>query len=252
MKIIKSTSNPYIQHLIKLRQDKSYRQEKNLCLIVGNKIVKEVAKKHKLVSLISSDTEIDLSHENKIIVTDEIMKKITSLPSPENLAAEVNLPPQKEISKEKYLLVLDKIKDPGNLGTLIRTAHGLGWDGVIITKDSVDPFNDKALRSAKGSTFFIPIFFISTEEIKKLIEEKKFVPYLADLEGKNLSSYTFSKPLLLILSSESHGIGNWTKPIKNRVTIPLVKDIDSLNVAISGGILMYEIINEEYKENGQK
>lgn len=250
MKIIKSTTNPFIKHLIKLREDKNYRKETNLCLIIGNKIVKEVAKKHKLVSVISSDPEIDISFENKIIVSDEIMKKITALPSPESLAAEVILPSQKEISKEKFILVLDKIKDPGNLGTLIRTAHGLGWDGVIITKDSVDPFNDKALRSAKGSTFFIPIFYRSIQEIQTLIDEKKFIPYLADLDGKSLSSYTFRQPLLLILSSESHGADSWTKPIKNKVTIPLVKDIDSLNVAISGGIIMYEMIKEELKKNG--
>jgi RNA methyltransferase, TrmH family len=250
MKSIKSISNPYIQHLIKLRQEKSYRIEKNLCLIAGNKIVNEVSKKHKLISLISNDPSLEIDHENTILVTEEIMKKITGLPSPENLAAEVEIPLETKISSEKFLVVLDKIKDPGNLGTIIRTAHGLCWDGIIITPDSVDPFNDKALRAAKGSTFFIPIFYKSSEDIEFLIKEKKITPYLADLKGKELSSCTFTKPLMLILSSESQGVGKWTKTIKNKITIPLAENIDSLNVAISGGILMYEIIEEEKKKNG--
>jgi RNA methyltransferase, TrmH family len=148
------------------------------------------------------------------------------------------------------LVVLDKIKDPGNLGTIIRTAHGLLWDGVVITPDSVDPFNDKALRAAKGSTFFIPIFYKAREHIEKLIKENKFKPYLADLKGKELSTCSFTPPLMLILSSESQGVGTWAKPTQNRVTIPLAKDIDSLNVAISGGILMYEIIKKELSKNG--
>lgn len=250
MKIIKSVANPYIKHLIKLRQDKSYRREKKLCLIFGNKMVKEVAQKHKLSSLISTSPEPGMSHENTIIVTDEVMKKITALPSPEMLAAEIAPPPEREISKELYLLVLDKIKDPGNLGTLIRTAHGLGWDGIIITPESVDPFNDKALRAAKGSTFFIPIFYKSHQEIQKHIQQKKFVPYLAALEGKRLSSCTFAKPLMLILGSESMGVGSWARSLKNKITIPLTRDSDSLNVAVAGGIIMYEIIKGKQKVHG--
>lgn len=249
MKKIISPNNDFIKHLIKLRQNKKYREEKSLCLVIGNKIVKELSKKNILRSIITTDPENSLNAENTYLVTEEILKKITALPAPEELLAEISLPEKKELSKEKFLIVLDKIKDPGNLGTLIRTAHGLFWDGVIITPESVDPFNDKALRAAKGSTFSIPLFYKTPKEIQSLINKKKYFPYLADMRGKNLSSLNFSLPLILILSSESHGIDQWTNSIKDRVSIPISKELDSLNVAISGGILLYEI-SRRIKENG--
>lgn len=247
MKKIDSPNNPFIHHLVKLRQNKIYRQEKSSCLIVGNKIVNEVARKFRPLSLITSNPFISTLSElsdNIFLVSPEIMKKITGLPCPEELAAEMALPKEKKISSETLLVVLDKIQDPGNLGTLIRTAHGLGWDGVILTEGSCDPLNDKALRSAKGSTFFIPLFYLSTKEIETLISEKKYSPIVTDVQGKDLASSSFIPPLLLILSNESHGSDLWTKKIENKIAIPLKKDIDSLNVAISGAIFMYEILRK--------
>jgi TrmH family RNA methyltransferase len=238
MKEIKSLQNPIIKHLVSLRKDKKYRGEKNSCLIIGNKIVNETLKKIKPKTLITTDPLF--KQENAILVSDQIMKKITDLPSPETLLAEISLPKETEITNQQYLLVLDKIKDPGNLGTLIRTAHGLKWDGVIITPNSVDPYNDKALRSAKGSTFSIPIFFKNSKEILELIKNKQFNALLADIKGKDLKKTSPPKPLLLILSSESHGSDKWAENIP-KISIPMRNDIDSLNVAISGAICMYEI-----------
>jgi RNA methyltransferase, TrmH family len=242
MKKINSLSNPLVHHLIKLRQDKIYRADHHSCLIMGNKIVTEVSKKHKPIKVITTDNTFYKGDENSFLVTPEIMKKITGLPSPESLAAEVPQPKEKKLDSEKFLLVLDRIRDPGNIGTIIRTAHGLGWEGIIFTPESCDPFNDKALRSAKGSTFFISLFQKSISQIEELIEQKNYTPYLADAKGKDLSAFTFKAPLLLILSSESHGSSPWSKNLTNKIAIPLKEDIDSLNVAISGGILMYEII----------
>jgi RNA methyltransferase, TrmH family len=244
MKKITSPSHPIVKHLMNLRKEKNYREEQNSCLLVGNKIsIEMMQKKPSLIkSVITSDNSKEFSFPT-LYITDEIMKKITGVVSPEERAVEIFLPEKKEIKNEKFVLVLDKIQDPGNLGTLIRTAHGLNWDGIILTDETVDPFNDKALRAAKGSTFFIPLFFKSSSQIQSLIQEKKFTPYLADLHGKNLQDMDFEPPLLLILSSESQGVQKWTKNIENKITILLKKDIDSLNVAISGAILMYAMRN---------
>lgn len=241
MKRITSPSHPLIKHLLKLRKERSYREEKNSLLLIGNKIVEEVMKKGVKVKnlIICENFPSHFTGVEPIFVTLDIMKKITGLASPEELALEIMLPEKRNLKKEKYLLVLDKIQDPGNLGTLIRTAHGLNWDGIVITEDTVDPYNDKALRAAKGSTFSLPIFFISTEELKNLIIEKKYTPFLADLNGKRPEEISYAPPLMLILSNESKGPAFWTKIIKNKITIPMRKDIDSLNVAVSGAILIY-------------
>lgn len=241
MKRITSPSHPLIKHLLKLRKERSYREEKNSLLLIGNKIVEEVMEKGAKVKnlIICENFPSSFTGVEPIFVTLDIMKKITGLASPEELALEIMLPEKRNLKKEKYLLVLDKLQDPGNLGTLIRAAHGLNWDGIVITEDTVDPYNDKALRAAKGSTFSLPIFFISTEELEKLIIEKKYTPFLADLNGKRPEEISCAPPLMLILSNESKGPALWTKIIKNKITIPMRKDIDSLNVAVSGAILLY-------------
>lgn len=240
MKKITSLSHPLVKHLVKLRKERSYREEKNALILAGNKIAREVSeKKVRIKNFIIVENSPFQMGESPIIVTKEIMKKITGLVSPEDLALEIEIPEKKAIKDEKYLLVLDKISDPGNLGTLIRTAHGLNFDGVVLTENTVDPYNDKALRAAKGSSFSLPLFFLSTKELEDLALKKKYNLFLADLNGKKPEDLSFLPPLMLILSSESKGPMSWTKKIMNKVTIPMKKDLDSLNVAISGAILMY-------------
>lgn len=168
-------------------------------------------------------------------VTEEIMKKITGLEQPDGFAAEIKLPLPQDVSDKQFLLVLDQIADPGNLGTLIRTALALGWEGVIITPGTVDLFNDKALRAAKGATFHLPYAQMTHEEISRM----KVRFYTADLEGQELRGAHFRPPLALILSHESRGATAWAEKIGEKVTIPMHVKAESLNVATSGAIFLY-------------
>ena len=240
MKTIKSLQNPLIKHLVLLRKNKKYRNEKNRVLVTGEKIIKELPPS-QIKNLITSNPKSPIKAKNTFLVTKEIMKKITNLKNPEDFAAEVFLQNFKEKSllKKNFLLILDEIKDPGNLGTLIRTALCLKWDAIIITENSVDPYNDKALRAAKGATFKIPIFLKAKKDIKNLIKKKKCSAYIADVKGKKIENFSFKPPLTLILGSESKGIDKNMLKIGIRITIPINQKTDSLNVAISGGILMY-------------
>ena len=244
MKKISSKTHFYIKHLCKLVTDKSYRKKTNSIVLLGEKIAKESTDKCKIKSLIVSDKKylipsflkkFKLREENIYFVSKPVMQKIWKMSSCEEIALEIEKPSEQVLKNEKYLVVLDKIKDPGNLGTLIRTAHGLNWDGVIITENSVDPYNDKALRAAKGSTFSIPLFFKKTQDVKKM---KNFNFFIADIKGTKINEINFPKPLILVLSSESQGCSSWTSGF-TKITIPMKKDIDSLNVAVSGGILLF-------------
>jgi TrmH family RNA methyltransferase len=242
MKTIKSLQNPLIKHLKLLRKNKKYRNEMKTVLVTGEKIIKELPPS-QIKNFLTSNPKTPIKAKNTFLVTKEIMKKITNLKNPEDLAAEVFLKPFNEnsILKKNFLLILDEIKDPGNLGTLIRTALCLKWDAIIITKNSVDPYNDKALRSAKGATFKIPIFLKSKKDINNLIKKKKYNAYIADVKGEKVENISFTPPLTLILGSESKGIDKKMLKIAKRITIPINKKTNSLNVAISGGILMYLI-----------
>jgi RNA methyltransferase, TrmH family len=239
-KEIKSLQHPLIKNVVKIRENKQYRQEKRLVFVYGKKMVFEIAKKKAILTLFFSDKNLSLDPlkpKELFFVTKDIMKKISNVEEPEDIAAIFQMPDFQNLDDKKYILVLDKISDPGNLGTIIRSSLSLNWDGIIITPNTVDPFNDKALRAAKGATFFIPINLMTEDEIKKMIIKNKIHAYIADLNGENFEKVKFSYPLMLILSSESKGPSFWTKELK-KITIPM-KDFDSLNVAIAGSILLY-------------
>ena len=85
------------------------------------------------------------------------MKKISGMQTPEGLVVEIEMPKPAPLEGLKYLLALDGVSDPGNVGALLRTALALGWQGIFILDESCDPFNDKALRSARGATFRLPL-----------------------------------------------------------------------------------------------
>lgn len=231
-KKITSLQHSLVKHWIQLREERSYREETQRVLVSGEKIVRELQPK---VLITSGPTFIQA--DEHYLVSTPILKKITGLAHPDGFAAEVSLPIPQDLGAKKFLVILDQIGDPGNLGTLLRTALALGWEGVILTPGTVDLFNDKALRSAKGATFHIPYARLTIEEVSQL----KMHFFTADLNGKSLQSAIFKPPLALILSNEAHGPREWSEKIGEKITIAMSKPVESLNVAASGAILLYEM-----------
>lgn len=230
-KKITSLQHPLVKHWLQLRTDKTYREETQRLLISGEKMAKELP----IDILIALEPSSTIQSKETYLVTEPILKKITGLNQPDGFAAELSLPPPQNLTSKKYLLILDQIADPGNLGTLFRTALALNWEGVILTPGTVDLFNDKALRAAKGAQFHLPYQWLSPEEITSL----KLHFYTADLEGTPLQKASFHPPLGLILSSEGQGAGAWSKTISEKIHIPMNQKSESLNVASSGAILLY-------------
>ncbi|HSX11062.1 MAG TPA: RNA methyltransferase [Chlamydiales bacterium] len=229
-KKITSLQHPLVKHWVELRENRSYREEAQRVLVSGEKMARELRPK-VLISLEATS----IVAEDHYLVTEAILKKITGLEHPDGFAAEIALPPPQDLTSKKYLVILDQIADPGNLGTLLRTALALQWEGVIVTPGTVDLFNDKALRAAKGATFRLPYARLTTDEIAQL----KVHFFTADLEGKALPNAQFKPPMALILSHEGRGPGSWSSTIAQKITIPMGEEVESLNVASSGAILLY-------------
>lgn len=238
-KQITSLQHPFIKHLVKLRTDKLYRKEHNQVVISGKKLLTELS---DLKIILSDNPEVPpLKAEEIIIVTSGILKKITGLENPEAIAGVVELPPNGDLRNKRYLLALDRISDPGNLGTLLRTALALGWDGVFLIEGCADPFNDKALRAAKGATFQIPLRSGSWEELEQLALDNKMEVVVADGEGTPLGQHKLTPPLILLLGNESHGVRPGAKKAFPTVAIPMHSGMESLNVAIAGALLMHHL-----------
>lgn len=239
--MITSLQHPLVKHLVKLRHNRDYREEQGTCVVEGAKMVAEIGSKIAPECVLARDPSFvsGIKPKEIFIVPEEILEKITGTPSPDGVIAEIAFPEPASLKGKMRILALDGISDPGNLGTLLRTALALGWDGVFLFHDYCDPFNDKALRAAKGATFRLPIASGSYEELKAVAARENLPLYAADLQGISVNEVQLPTALILVLGSEAHGLSSQVKKEAQLITLPQKGDIDSLNVAVAGGILMY-------------
>jgi len=239
---ISSSSNSHIKQIVKIRKDKNTRKAEGKVLIVGKKAIQDAQKRKAIHTFITTKKIVGKRPKAKKIlqVTKKVMKKITNVKSPEDVAAIIEIG-EDEIKDKNYVLILDNISDPGNLGTIIRSANAFNFNLIIISNRSTDPYSEKALRAAKGATFFIPIKIFKENEIIDFIKDNKLNAYLADIKGVDIDKIDFEKPIALIVSNESKGPSVWAKKIAKSFTIPIKKDIDSLNAAIAGSIAMFKM-----------
>ena len=237
-KEIKSLQHPIVKDLVKLRKEKRYREEKRSLILEGKKMIFEYRGTIEVL-LTTEDVSIPshLSPKTHFIVPLEIIEKISGTHSPEPLLAKVPFPSRASLNGKTCLLALDRVSDPGNLGTLLRTALAFGFDGIFLI-ETTDPFSPKALRAAKGATFHLPIQMGTESELLELVKKNHLTPYVADTQGETSS---FVSPLVLILGSESHGPSEIFKTRGQTVSIPMESETESLNVAVAGGILMNKI-----------
>ncbi len=239
---LSSLQHPLVKHLVKLRENRDYRYACQKILLSGKTPICELSPRFPLRTLLLEEGyECSVKAELIFYVSRQILKKVTGLASPEPIAAEINMPAPQEIDSTDFLLVLDQISDPGNLGTLLRTALGLGWDGVFLTPGCTDLFHEKALRAAKGATFCIPFKQGSWEELSCLLKKKQMKLLAADPSGQPLGSFKIDSPIALALGNETHGLAEEIKNMAKLIAIPMEGRINSLNVASAGAILMYAL-----------
>lgn len=244
MKEITSAQNSIIKHLVKLRKERDYRQEQGSVLIEGKNLIAEVCRSlpaKRIVTIHSKLIPQGIQTEETLLVPQAVFDKASGVKNPEGILAEVAMPQGHSLDGMRKVLAFDGVSDPGNTGTLLRTALALGWEGVFILPNSCDPYNDKALRSAKGATFRIPIRRGDWEELRMLIADNDWTPIAADIEGENLKNFSKPESILLVMGNESQGISPEAAHFCRKVTIPMPGEMESLNVSVAGGILMYAL-----------
>lgn len=244
MKRITSANHPLVKHLVKLRQNRDYRYDHQSLVIEGIKPVEELARHNRFKVIVTyNEAMIPLGAEADeiLIVNDTVMHKISTMQAPEGLIVEIEMPKPASLAGLKHILALDGVNDPGNVGAMLRSALALGWEGVFILDESCDPFNDKALKAARGATFRIPLSWGSLEELKKLVKENRLTPLVADIDGKELSETSKKGPVLLVMGNEAHGPSKEMKEFCKTVSIAMPGSMESLNVSVAAGILMYTL-----------
>jgi TrmH family RNA methyltransferase len=150
-------------------------------------------------------------------------------------------------SANHFLLIVDGVRDPGNLGTIIRTAHACGVNGVFLIKGTVDQFNPKVLRSAAGSIFHVPVIMLDdTEQIIIDLKKAGINVIISHLQGdKYPFNVDLKEPIAIVVGNEAFGVNPKLADIcNNLVKIPMPGNAESLNVAVAAGILMYEVVRQ--------
>lgn len=222
-------------------------------IVEGYHLVDEASKTNLLEAIISTD-EKELKKINNVkryLVNDAIINKIATTKNPQNILGIVkmldhnitNLVPIIKENKTK-LIMLDDVNDPGNLGTIIRTAAGLGYDGIIMSPNTVDLYNEKVIRSTQGVMFKIPIIKANLQEVIKLLKkEKVFCIGTALTNAKDVKHITKKDKFAICLGNEAKGISKEVLDnMDENVKIAMNNDVESLNVSIAAGIIMYEMM----------
>ena len=244
---ITATSNELVKTLIKLKQ-KKYRDLLNKVLIEGERFVTEMAERGADFEYIlySADFEgVESIDANcpKIKCSTAVMETLSQTVTPAGVIAVVRVGRRKFALPSSNFLILDRVQDPGNLGTIIRTALAFGFRDIYLF-DCVDYLNDKVLRSTMGTIADVRIYNCSLNDLESL---KKFEIFVADMQGENINKISVTNDICgLVLGNEANGVSPEIAILASKtVAIPMENDVESLNVAIAGGIIMNKLSNKE-------
>lgn len=230
--MIESVNNEKIKYYSKLNT-KKYRDSEGLFIVEGEHLVLE-AEKLGIVKEIFS-----LNGEKGIKVTEAVMGKLSNLSSIPNILAICKKIEEKEINGN--ILLLDNIQDPGNLGTIIRSAVAFGIDTIVASNDTVDVYNTKTLRSSEGMIFHINYL---KRDLVKFIEATKgmYTYYTTNVnEGADISNLNIDKPYAIVMGNEGAGVSSLVaSKCDKSLYIPMSDKCESLNVAIATSIILYE------------
>ena len=236
--IITSKSNPLIKEISKL-VDKKYRKLSGDYLVEGIKPVRECISAGCCVEKIVCVEELASQFPDAILVSRSVFESISSEKSPQGVIAVVKIPQLPLAAPENNCLLLDNLQDPGNIGTIIRTANAAGYKELYLV-NCVDPYSPKAVRASMSGIFFVNIYQGNENEI---LDALSGVPLIcADMDGENIYNFVPPEKFCLCIGNEGNGISdNLIKKADYRISIPMEKTCESLNAGVSAGIAMYQL-----------
>jgi len=261
LEIIKSKDNRIIKHYKKLKIRK-YRHENKEFMIEGLRFVEDAFKsgatiKYCLVSESMENDRVkkllgDMASKNVKVcrVEESLINDLCDTKSPQGIVAIVencDFNIDKIIKEASFIVIIDRVQDPGNLGTIIRTASAANADGVFLSEGSVDPYSPKVLRSTMGSIFHLPV--VSVDNINDTIEELKrngFGIFVSSLEGSTpYYEQDYTGKTALVIGNEANGVDSAIINQADRlIKIPMPGKAESLNVGVACGIMIFEIVKQ--------
>lgn len=231
---------------IRLLHQKKHREEQGLFIVEGKKSCLELYHSNfEIIECYVTEIFDEIKDVNVILISEKEMERISCLATPQKVLCVVKTPNYslEDIDNEKPLLILDTLRDPGNLGTIIRTADWFGFSQILCSETCVEFTNPKVIQATMGSFTRVKMIYSSLENYLETKKTRKI--YGLFMEGDFIQNQKFTKNDIIVLGSESHGITpSVTKYINNKISIPLISQQasvpESLNAAIAAGIFLYQ------------
>ena len=236
---IESLQNSKVKEWNKLKE-KRYRDQKKLFLIEGDHLLEEALKKGVVKEIITTTSKFFQESIPCYEVTDNIMKKISSQKSiPEVIAICEKLEPKEVFGT---VCLLDNIQDPGNLGTILRSAQAFSIQTIILSEDSVDLYNEKVIRSSEGMIFHINVIKGNIATWIEKLKQLNYTIYGTDVKkGTSLQTIKWEKKTAMIIGSEGNGVKKeHLNQCEKKINIPISSTCESLNASVAASIIFYE------------
>ncbi len=247
--MITSIQNEKVKLTKALQGATKTRRKEGLIVLEGLRLVRDALMSgHKPVFLLTTSNFQDQTVSGlaraggiELLEVDEaVMQHVSDTQQPQGILGVFPMPKTALPVSLKHVLILDSIRDPGNLGTILRTAAAAGVDAVLLSPTCADPYNPKVLRGGMGAHFRVAVTHMEWEEIAQVCKGKAV--YMADGAGDTLyDAADWSGSWALIIGSEAHGAGDVARQLTTtRIRIPMAADTESLNAAIATGIILFE------------
>ena len=252
--IITSKDNEIIKNIKKLKE-KKYRLDSYI--VEGIKMVKEAISENQEIALIAirEDFKIDFDTKNTKIVTisNKVFNDISDVKTPQGILAVIKKNQNNQIeTNSDYILALDSLQDPGNMGTIIRTADSANINQIIINKTTVDPYSPKVIRSTMGAIYRTNI--IEVEDLKATLKEMKlkgFQIITTDLKAtQSIYDINYNNKTVVVIGNEANGVSQEIlQTADKKVIIPMLGKTESLNASIAASIMIYEYVRQKIQKS---
>ncbi|CAG0954329.1 23S rRNA (uridine(2479)-2'-O)-methyltransferase [Anaerolineales bacterium] len=178
-------------------------------------------------------------------VSASLMKSLSETETPQGILAVLELTNLSIPNLPTFVLIPDQIRDPGNLGTLLRTAAAAGVQVVLLPPETTDAFAPKVVRAGMGAHFRLPIRSLDWEEVEQVVRSAGLQVFLADMDGQSCWETDLRQPVALVIGGEADGASESARKLANeKITIPMKGDVESLNAGVAGSVLMFEVVRQ--------
>ena len=244
--MISSLSNYKVKTVRHLQRDRKFRAREKAFVVEGSRWFHELLGQHSLIrwvfytdAWLETAVSIELPAES-YLVDDVVMAAMSDTETPSGILAVAAQPKLPLPSTLSFALICDQVTDPGNLGTLLRTAGAAGVEAVFLSPGCVDSYNPKVVRSSMGAHLRLPVRQWNWPQIQTAVADMQvLLAVVAD--GELYTAVDWQQPSALVIGSEAHGIGpTAVQMAANRITIPMHAQTESLNAAVAAGVILFE------------